>query len=248
MKAIHITMKPTLKTYAFATMAIFALAAASQAAVLVNYTFLDSNASQTTGVATGSNVTLGSFTGASGPNTPYAGFSASSDTIFIRSDATGNLAADGDTLAEAVANNAYAGFTLTNSTGSTINLETLTYNIWFTASGAAPRFYEIAVLADAAGSFTTGDMLQTETFSVPSGNLPSTAGTQLSINNDISSLGALANGASMQFRLYIIDNVDDTASIYRVDDVTVNGTLIPEPTAALLGSLGLLTLLRRRRN
>jgi MYXO-CTERM domain-containing protein len=44
-----------------------------------------------------------------------------------------------------------------------------------------------------------------------------------------------------------------TASTYvgtgtwRFDMVTVSGTAIPEPTAALLGSIGLLGLLRRRR-
>lgn len=39
----------------------------------------------------------------------------------------------------------------------------------------------------------------------------------------------------------------DTSPQYRIDDITLTGTLVPETSAALLGSLGLLGLLRRRR-
>ena len=33
----------------------------------------------------------------------------------------------------------------------------------------------------------------------------------------------------------------------RMDNVVINGTLVPEPSAALLGALGMIGLLRRRR-
>jgi len=44
------------------------------------------------------------------------------------------------------------------------------------------------------------------------------------------------------------ENSGATAGAYvNIRDITFNGTVVPEPTAALLGSLGLLALLRRRR-
>jgi len=39
----------------------------------------------------------------------------------------------------------------------------------------------------------------------------------------------------------------DTSVQYRIDDISLSGTVIPEPTAPMLVSLGLLGLLRRRR-
>lgn len=244
MKTIHNSMKPFLSYHAIALVSLVILTTTSHAAVIVNYTFLDLNVSQTSGVATGSDVTLGSFTGASGASAPYQGFSSTTDTIFVRENATGNLDVDGDTLTEALTNNAYAGFTLTNTTGSSINLESLTYNIWFTTP-VSTTTYQIAVLTDAAGSFDAGDMLETKTFLGSSA--PTSAGSQLLQTNNISSLGVLANGASMQFRLYFMDDGDTASAIFRVDDLTVNGTLIPEPSAVLLGSLGMMLLFRRRR-
>ena len=40
----------------------------------------------------------------------------------------------------------------------------------------------------------------------------------------------------------------DTSTQFRIDDVTLSGTAVPETSAAVLGSLGLLGLLRRRRS
>jgi uncharacterized protein (TIGR03382 family) len=52
--------------------------------------------------------------------------------------------------------------------------------------------------------------------------------------------------AATTFRLYLIDSRGSTAHIL-LDNVTLNATTIPEPSAALLGSLAMLALLRRRR-
>jgi hypothetical protein len=50
---------------------------------------------------------------------------------------------------------------------------------------------------------------------------------------------------AMTFRLYVADNRGSSAHIL-LDNVTLRATTVPEPGAALLGSLGILALFRRR--
>lgn len=88
----------------------------------------------------------------------------------------------------------------------------------------------------AAVTYTTG--LAT-TFAPAGGGIRTTDGyTFLSI----SSLPATSN---LQIRFTALDNNDNER--WLIDSVVLSGTAVPEPAAALLGSFGLLVLLRRRR-
>jgi hypothetical protein len=64
----------------------------------------------------------------------------------------------------------------------------------------------------------------------------------------VSAFESTATGAGAAS--YVASNTGSSYSAtgtWRFDMVTVSGTVIPEPTSALLGSLGMLALLRRRR-
>ncbi len=50
-----------------------------------------------------------------------------------------------------------------------------------------------------------------------------------------------------EYRLHLIDQAAGGWGHINLDTVSFNGTVIPEPSSALLGGLGLLALLRRRR-
>jgi MYXO-CTERM domain-containing protein len=73
---------------------------------------------------------------------------------------------------------------------------------------------------------------------------------------DLSGITALDDQATIVFRLAVYGTADAAppgafvaGGTSRVDNFTVNGVaIVPEPGAALLGSLGLLGLVRRRRN
>lgn len=64
---------------------------------------------------------------------------------------------------------------------------------------------------------------------------------------NLSAVTAIENQSTVMFRLTYSGATDDAGG-NRIDNVQFNAlTIIPEPTVALLGGLGLLTLLRRRR-
>lgn len=212
----------------------------ASAATLVGYDF-NSDFSQTTGTATGSDVSYGSFTGGSASN---IGRSSFSNTLFVRTNATGNTATDGDTLAKAITNNAYAGFTLTNTTGETVDLTNLTFDIWFTAPGAI-NTYEMYVMSDAA-AFTAGNELGGVVYDTTLVSAPVEAGPA-TITTDLSSLGNLATSDSIEYRIYFVDDTNSADPLFRVDNITVTGVAIPEPSSILLSGMALAGLALRRR-
>ena len=95
------------------------------------------------------------------------------------------------------------------------------------------------------GSDTSGDLLgtYTDTFQDPGGG--TTAGDVADIN--LSALPDLNSDQAYTFELTTSRGSETLGTFWAIDNLTLHGDVIPEPGAALLGSLGLLALLRRRR-
>lgn len=88
----------------------------------------------------------------------------------------------------------------------------------------------------ASVSYTTG---AATTFTPGGGGIRTTDGyTNISVTG-------LPSVSSLRVRLTALD--DNANERWLVDSLVVSGTAVPEPAAALLGSIGLLGLLRRRR-
>ena len=210
----------------------------SSAATIVSYDFAGGSVSTTTtDGATGSDITFGAFTG--GASAPSV--SGTSNVVFARTNATGAATGDGDSLADAITNANYATITVTAGAND-IALESFEFNYWFT-SGFGGGDFRTYVTSDIAG-FTDGNE---HGFGQVLDNSRPNAGAQVLEQIDISSLGTLGSGNSVEFRIYFTDNSTASNRIHRVDDVAVIGTIIPEPSTALLGGLAFLGLLRRHR-
>lgn len=206
-------------------------------ATLVAYDF-SSDLSQTEGDATGTNLVFGSFFGVpTDSNTPY-GYSGSTAAFFVRSHATGPTTEEGDELSEAIGGNAYASITLTNTTGSDVELGEFNYNYWATDSSGEPTDYTSHLVVDGnADGFDVGDALGSSTILPP----PPLQADALNVTYDISSLGTLGAGDSLEFRLYFTDTSTETElDIHRVDNISIT-TLepIPEPSTVCLLLAGL---------
>jgi hypothetical protein len=202
------------------------------AVVLAKYEFTGGSAAQTSGLATGSNVAFGAFTdGASSP-----GFSGASNSIFVRYNAT-----DGtdNNLVEALGNDAYATITITNNTGDVYGLDELSFNFYWDSGGNNSERGAMYVMSDRSAYENGNELL--------SFAKEATDDTTSNVSADLSSLTSLGTGSSIEFRLYFSDNANNTSPIFRVDNVTVNGTAVPEPSSTVLLGLGGLALILRRR-
>ena len=135
---------------------------------------------------------------------------------------------------------------LTVSSGSTVTLTDVTFNAWslsgsqaqnpdkkldFTVSLINPSAATIATvnITDFISGLTAGSPLVTATFS--------------------SAMPLSAPGTyTLSIRGGDFLGLDESGNHTAIDNLSINGTVaVPEPSAALLGGLGLLALLRRRR-
>lgn len=130
---------------------------------------------------------------------------------------------------------------------------TLSFNYeWL--NGTTTRFLNIDYAADGS-SFTT--LVRVSSGNGGTGGTPGSLSITLSEGTDhsISGSGAIQNTAFLpafldtaKFRFMDTASAGADVRVY-VDDIVITGspTFVPEPAAALLGSLGLLAMLRRRR-
>ena len=133
-------------------------------------------------------------------------------------------------LATSISSNYYEGFTVDVDPGATLELGLLRY-----AFGVSYRWaghdVEIYLLVDADGNgWDTGDMIDSYNlmdYGVTSG--------MLNLTSDISSLADVAGGSDIEFRFYFSDNYTGaTTHSLRLDDVELNGTVIPPPKGTLI--------------
>jgi len=213
-----------------------AMAAPSQAAIIIGYTsFPDEETATTASTETITpRVAMAGFTGRIvQPNFPFRTSGGSTDGTYGPSLSTGETGGDGYIR---VNGSSIMTFTVTNSSGATVQLGSLLFDTTYTGTAGT---INIDYRYGSSGGYT----------SLVTGLIPDTAvtsGTETAAadyrdqNVDVSAL-TLANGQSITFQF----NPVGASASFRVDNLAL--VTIPEPSAALLGAIGALALLRGRR-
>ncbi len=225
---------------------LFSLAAAlglscsfpTYAAVLADYPFTGNSPASvdTEPLTDATNVIFGAFSGGAGSQT------ITSNELRVPTNATGDVGADSDTLAEALALGNYVTFTI-ETKGNTVSFSELTFDHSF-VNALVGTSSSIAVMSSATG-FSNGDELAVYTFTGNVGN-----SGPLTRTIDLSSEISLQNVTTdVEFRLYFYDNSDTGARYTAVDNIVLEGSAVPEPAGAglLAAGVGVVTLWRRRR-
>ena len=136
------------------------------------------------------------------------------------------------TLANAITDQVYYSFTITPLAGQVINFETFTAYTDKNGGGATFEYH----IMSAVGGFTDTDTIDSSSHTSGVANL----------SYDISSLTGVSTAT--EFRLYIrTDNYTNGSNLLDIDNITITGTVIPEPSGLMLCTLGGFVLLRRRR-
>lgn len=178
----------------------------------------------------------------------------------LASSATINLSSIGGTMG-GTANNNWGTFAgdLTNAFGTDVAGQALSIvgtgnnssTVLITVSTTG---YEDIILSYATRGTATG--FSTQAWEYSTNGTDFTAATTLTGRNvtawstqsvDLSSIAAADNASTLYLRL-TVSGATNTGGNNRIDNIQINGTVsVPEPAAVLLGSIGLIGLLRRRR-
>ncbi len=221
------------------------LSGAADAAILVQYNFNDASSAPSSVLApsaTTPGVTPGNFTlngGLTGSNpvtyTPgWVGVPSS------------NVDLTNGTETTAVTYGDYFSLTITPTVGTTVNLATLTFDTAFYVSTNLPatvtatyfiRSSRDGYANNVGGTFTENHQLAATT---PVVFTPRTV--------DLSAAEFQNLTAPVTFRIYLYDSSNSATRYISIDNVTLNGTLVPEPsTSGILALAAVLPLVRRRR-
>lgn len=152
----------------------------------------------------------------------------------------------GQTLAEATAtvggiptSGEYFGFTVSGAGGNTLDLSTISFDF---AKGGTSNDRGVVVWYSTDGFTSNAAVL---------GNGSENSAVILAANTDLLarnvsfSLASLPDTtSSIEFRFISTNNSGNTI---KLDNITIAGTVVPEPSALFLSTLGILGLLRRRR-
>ena len=209
---------------------ILVSAVGTNAAVLVTYNF-DSDTLSNSTTTVGYTVTDLSFpTATVGVNSvSYAANGGGRKLLFANTDWE-------ETAALSIAAGQYLTFTMTADSGNTFNLDTLSLD--HSRTNSAPRQLGIYASTDIDPTFT---LLQT--FSNNNNSTPPPIGPV-----DLTNKSITFNGVNtVTFRLVTFDD-NTSPGVAQFDNIVVSGSVIPEPSTALLllGGFGALALLRRR--
>jgi hypothetical protein len=237
----HPTMKFSINKFTLAAASLALLSSAAQAAVLAQYQFPSASVTATTVLA---GVTAGNFAFTSTVDEGVAaavdgGFSAAGNA-FNRADTTGS------TQANALADDDFFSVVISaTNVGQTLNLSSVTFSLTATNDNT-DAFTTTAYLQSSVGGFGTGNPVITGTGNTATQNTLGISAAS-SASFDLSA-PAFQGLSTITFQVRFSDSVgNNNGELARFDDFTLNGTVVPEPSAAFLGGLGLLALLRRRR-
>lgn len=243
-------MTSNIRTCA-ASLALLAIAlpTAAHAAVLVSFDFTggstassDSSIYSTTSAYDARDAEI---TAADDPGTTYdddSDISSSSENAFMRAENTPNSSSPTGSVF-------YHEFSMTVANlgaGETLNLTSFDFDYF--ATNIFGQFFT-GVYSDAVGYTGTGDKLGTTNIT---GNAGNSFSLDLTSSNTVagSAFTGLTNGETIEFRIFFGDSSTAQSRIHRVDNIVVNGTVVPEPGsyALLAGLSGLMFVMLRRRS
>ncbi len=261
-------MKPTPRLFLISTLASLAIGS-TQAAILVHYGFetIEDGASPATLQAIGVSAGVLANNGAGNPlgGSPLGLFSASTYTGNHTNGTGINVGTGGTTAAGTGSGNvlsfrANAGQTLIQATTTSSGIPTSQEYFSFTLSGTVGNTLDLSSISfDFAKGGTGNDRgvvvwYSTDAFAGNAfalGNGSENSAVILSANTDqlarnVSySLASLPDTVgSIEFRFY---STNASGNTIKLDNIIVEGVVVPEPGSLLLASLGMLGLLRRRR-
>ncbi|MGJ8653766.1 MAG: PEP-CTERM sorting domain-containing protein [Opitutaceae bacterium] len=241
------------KTLALFGSAVLAASSTSSAAVLVQYNF-DNDATHLDADVLHANLTE------TGPTSPDFSLAVTSESNLFAAEGQGVEDGITDNMAAAWSSGQYWEFTVNADGLNTFSLETLTFDISRAIRGT--NDYAIRTSVDSFASNlvyqnqSTSETVaaQTVSFDLPT-DFSGLSGT--SVDTIADPLGTYTAGqfdglSTITFRIAIDDRESNNggASATRLDNIVLNGTVVPEPsTYALLAGCFALTsvMLRRRR-
>jgi hypothetical protein len=147
----------------------------------------------------------------------------------------------GTTVADSITNNSYFQFTVTPGAGQTIDFSSISLDV--AKGGGSARGFSIASSADSYATLFSSLAGHPTAYDAAAGIAPQ-EDIYTNYAFDLSSLSDITTATT--FRVYSWSGAATNTIYY--DNITLNGSAVPEPASAALGAIGLLTLLRRRRS
>jgi MYXO-CTERM domain-containing protein len=243
------------KSHSCTLVAAVLLAASAQGAVLWTTTFSGTvnNTGNSSRVIT--NTPSGSFTDTLATTTSALTRSSATGNFFLTGTGNGFTNYNPNQNVDNVANTAGWNSIFDFGTGTqTIELSDVTFNILrFNSSGATQisdafvRNVNISAEYTLNGGTSWTALAATQLVNLSNSN--TTTGVNIALNYALGT-PVTVNLSTDDFQIrYSVLNDNATAGAFTgISSMVFNGTVVPEPSAALLGGLGVLGLLRRRRN